>query len=145
MATGLACGVGLAGLAGVAGVAGRASDAAPEPAIVLHLQPTSATAAPQDRVRPPRQEPGRVQPSRPGTAPRRLPPNRVQPDREAPRIDRPRTVESTRGPDADAADAGISRLATRLGRARPTGRGIAVALVEADEGGGRHQPDLARE
>ncbi len=145
VATGLACGVGLAGLAGVAGVAGRASDAAPEPAIVLHLQPTSATAAPQDRVRPPRQEPGRVQPSRPGTAPRRLPPNRVQPDREAPRIDRPRTVESTRGPDADAADAGISRLATRLGRARPTGRGIAVALVEADEGGGRHQPDLARE
>ena len=142
VATGLACGVGLAGLAGVAG---RASDAAPEPAIVLHLQPTSATAAPQDRVRPPRQEPGRVQPSRPGTAPRRLPPNRVQPDREAPRIDRPRTVESTRGPDADAADAGISRLATRLGRARPTGRGIAVALVEADEGGGRHQPDLARE
>ena len=142
VATGLACGVGLAGLAGVAG---RASDAAPELAIVLHLQPTSATAAPQDRVRPPRQEPGRVQPSRPGTAPRRLPPNRVQPDREAPRIDRPRTVESTRGPDADAADAGISRLATRLGRARPTGRGIAVALVEADEGGGRHQPDLARE
>ncbi len=139
-AAGLACVVGLGGLA-VVPTAGRDASAA---RIVLTLQPTSAAAV-QDRVRPPRQEPGRVQPQRPGTAPRRLPPNRVQPDREAPRIDRPRTVESTRGPDADAADAGISRLATRLGRARPTGRGIAVALVEADEGGGRHQPDLARE
>lgn len=145
-AAGLACVVGLGGLA-VVPVAGRAASASPSPPpspVVLTLQPTSA-AAMQDRVRPPKRQPGRIQPERPGTAPRRLPPNRVQPDRgEAPRIDRPRTVESPRGLDADAADAGISRLATRLGRARPTGRGIAVALVEADEGGGRHQPDLAR-